>query len=169
VDIQAPAEYIATHDLTLQLKRLGVTDGQLEAMRFRPNQNGCPFDQWSFTWGPGTPIKVISLIKAYCALKWLILENPEYSRDRDDAQHHVSVTMAAPIYRLGIKHKETQRLRARKPRRKITEDGVSTDNIIERLALSPEHLDETARELWGHFFHELGSKLINFAAAAKQS
>src|SRR5579862_8649047 len=117
-DTQPPEEYIASHEITLQLKRLGVTDGQLEAIRFRPNPKGRPFDQWSFTWGTGTPLTAITLMKAYCALKWLILENPEHSRDKDDAWHLVSVTVAAPIYRTGIKHKEAQRLRAKKPRGK---------------------------------------------------
>jgi hypothetical protein len=155
VNTQTPAEYVASHELTLRLKDLGVTDDQLEAMRFRPKQESWPFAQWSFTWGVGTPLAAIPLIKPYCALKWLFLENPEYSRDKDDAWHLVSVTVAAPIYRIGFNHKEAQRLRAKKPRSKFTEDGQSTERIIEHLALNPEHLDETANELWNHFFHKL--------------
>jgi hypothetical protein len=155
VNTQTPAEYVASHELTLRLKHQGVTDEQLEAMRFRPRQESWPFDQWSFTWGAGTRLAAIPLIKAYCALKWLILENPEYSRDKHDAWHLVSVTVAAPIYRIGLSHKEAQRLRAKKPRSKLTEDGQPIPSIIEQLALSPDHRDETAEELWGHFFHKL--------------
>ena len=156
MNTQTPAEYVASHELTLRLKDLEVTDEQLEAMRFRPKQESWPFDQWSFTWGTGTtPLAAIPLIKAYCALKWLILENPEPSRDKDDASLLVSAAMAAPIYRAGINHKETQRLRAKKPRSKLLEDGQSIHSIIERLALSPSHRDETAMELWPCFFHEL--------------
>jgi hypothetical protein len=155
VNTQTRAELVLNHELTLHLKHLGVTDDQLEAMRFRPKQESWPFDQWAFTWGAGTPDEAIPLIKAYCALKWLILENPEYSRDKDDAWHLVSVTVAVPIYRIGVKHKEAQRLRAKKPRSKFTEDGQSTERIIEKLAINPEYSDETANELWNHFFQKL--------------
>jgi hypothetical protein len=155
VNTQTPGEYVASHEITLQLKRIGATETQLDAMRFRPNNTGRPFDQWTFTWGPGTPLTAIPLIKAYCALKWLIIEDPEYSRDKDDAQHLVSATMAVPIYRMGINYKEAQRLRAKKPRSKVTEDGRSIADIIKRLALGRDHRDETAKELWSHFFHEL--------------
>lgn len=153
--MQTPAEYLASQEITLQLKRLGVTETQLDGMKFRPNNTDRPFAQRTFTWGPGTPLTAIPHILAYCALKWLILENPESSRDKDDASHLVSVAMAAPIYRIGINHKESQRLRAKKPRSKTTEDGESMHSIIERLALSPEHRDEIALELWGHFHHAL--------------
>lgn len=155
MNTQTPAEYVASHEVTSQLKGLGVTSDQLDAMRFRPNNAGRPLDQWPFTWGPGTPLTAVPLIKTYCTLKWLILENPEPSRDRDDASLLVSVVMAAPIYRAGINYKETQRRRAKKPRSKITEDGQSVHAIIERLALSPEHRDETANELWLCFYNKL--------------
>ena len=155
MNTQTPVERLASHELTLRLKHLKVTGDQLEAMRFRPKQESWPFDQWSFTWGAGTPLAAIPLIKAYCALKWLVLENPENSRDRDDARHLVSVTVAAPIFRIGLSHKEAQRLRAKKPRSKFTENGQSIERIIEQLALNPEHRDETANELWNHFFQKL--------------
>jgi len=148
VNTQTPAEYVASHEITLQLKRIGATETQLDAMRFRPNNTGRPFDQWTFTWGPGTPLTAIPFIKAYCALKSLIIENPEYSRDKDDASHLVAAAMAAPIYRMGLNYKETQRLRAKKPRSKLTEEGQSIHSIIARLALSREYRDEFARELW---------------------
>jgi hypothetical protein len=153
--LQTPTEYVASHEITQHLKGLGVTESQLDAMQFRPNNVGRPIAQRTFTWGAGTPHDAIPHIFAYCALKWLILDNPEPSRDKDDASLLVSAAMAAPIYRVGINHKETQRLRAKKPRSKLSEDGQSIHSIIERLALSPGHRDETVMELWPSFFHEL--------------
>jgi hypothetical protein len=153
--MQSPDNFVAGHEITLQLKARGVTDRQLKAMRFRPNNSGQPFRQWTFTWGEGIPPAAIPHIFDYCALKWLILENPEHSRDREDASHLVSVATAAPIYRAGINYKETQRLRAKKPRGEKTEKGQSIHSIIERLAMSPEHRDETAEELWFPFFQKL--------------
>jgi hypothetical protein len=155
MNTQTPAEYVAHHEITRHLRGLGVTNTQLDGMKFRPNNTGRPFAQRTFTWGAGTPLDAVPHILAYCALKWLILENPEPSRDRDDASHIVSVAMAAPIYRAGINHKEAQRLRAKKPRRKLTEEGQDIHSIIARLALSPEHRDEFAKELWFPFFDKL--------------
>jgi hypothetical protein len=155
VNMPTPAECIATHEITMQLKHIGTTGTQLDAMRFRPNNTGLPFDQWTFTWGSGTPLPAIPFIKAYCALKWLITENPQYSRDRDDASHLVSMTMAGPIYRTGIEHKDAQRLRAKRPRPKTTEGSQTVHSIVKQLALSSEHRDETAWELWPLFSQKL--------------
>jgi hypothetical protein len=151
----AAEENISEHMITIHLKNIGVTDEQLKVMRFRPNCNNLPFDQWTFTWGPGTPLEAIPRIKDYCALKWLLLESPLPSRDRDDASRVISVAMATPIYHRGVDFSRTQRIRAQKPRGKINDDNVSIEQVIERLALSPEYRDETAKELWNHFFAEL--------------
>jgi len=47
-----------------------------------------------------------------------------------------------------------QRTRARNPRG-VVANGTTIDQIIARLALKPDHRDETAKELWPHFFAEL--------------
>jgi hypothetical protein len=148
-------ELISDHVITIQLKRLGVTDEQLNTVRFRPHNDGLPFDRWTFTWGLRTPLEILPWMKDFCALKWLLLGEPPPSRDRDDAYHLVSVAMAAPTFHRGVNFSRTQRLRAKKPRGKVNDDNVRIEQIIERLALNPEHRDETAKELWPHFFHEL--------------
>jgi hypothetical protein len=150
-----PADYVASHEITQQLKGLGVTNTQLDGMKFRPNNTGRPFAQRTFTWGAGTPLAAIPHILPYCALKWLILENPESSRDKDDASLLVSATMAAPIYRAGISHMRAQRLRAKKPRGKVTDDGRTLDEVIEILASKLEYRKLSTPELWPHFHAEL--------------
>jgi hypothetical protein len=154
---ETPQDYLAKSPLTARLKVTGVTDSQLQAVRFCGNNRDRPFDQWSFTFIPGTSAEAMSLTKAYCALKWLILENPPWSRDKDDAWRLVSDTIAAPIHALGLKHKETQRSRAQRPRGKIGDIGLTMKEIILRLAVRPENQDLTARELWPCFFAELDS------------
>jgi hypothetical protein len=47
---EARQRYVATHPITLELKKLGVTEEQLTAMRFRARTQERPFDQWSLTW-----------------------------------------------------------------------------------------------------------------------
>jgi hypothetical protein len=155
--MQTPEEYVATHEISLLLKRLGLTEKQLDQIQFRPNNAERALPEWTFTWGPGTPLDAIPDMMAYCALKFLVLGRPKSSKDKEDASHLVSVATAAPIYRIGIKHKEAQRLRAKKPRGKRADDGRTIHSIIDKLALHPEHRDETAKELWGHLFSELDS------------
>jgi hypothetical protein len=154
---ETPQEYLAKSPLTARLKAMGVTDDQLEAMRLLGNKRGRPFDQWSFTCIPGTSAEVMSLTKAYCALKWLTLENPPWSRDKDDAWRLVSDTLVAPVHALGLKYKEAQRSRAQRPRVQIGDVGLTMKELIARFATKPENQNLTVPDLWPRFFAELDS------------
>ena len=79
-----PAQYMKSHYVTRELQRLGVTDEQLQNMRFSGKNRNDPFERWSF-WFDGPADGPSPLVKAYCALKWLILEGPPASREREDA------------------------------------------------------------------------------------
>lgn len=158
---ETPSQYLKTHDLTRQLERLGVTEEQLQAMRFRGTNKRWPFEQWSFEWLETTPPKAIPFIKAYCALKWLILENPSYSRDKEDAWRLVNETMAAPIFAIGVRAKVAQSRRAKKPRGKITSDGKTIDQVIGSLAVKPQYQSDSAKELWPHLRAWLDEEGLN--------
>ena len=54
----------------------------------------------------------------------------------------------------GLNAKKAQQTRAREPRVKRY-DGTTINEIIADLALSPEHRDKTAEELWPHFYARL--------------
>jgi hypothetical protein len=152
---ETPAEHLERHAVTTELRRRGVTVEQLQAMSFRGSRHDGPFDFWPCTWLAGTPDDAIPLIKAYCALKWLILENPPSSREKDDAWRHVADQMAAPIFAIGMRAMAAQRDRARKPRGKVTVDGKTITRVITELALKPEYREERAKGLWRHFHAEL--------------
>ena len=77
---ETPDRRLETHCLTRELQLLGVTEEQLQGIRFRGTNKGLPFDRWPSTFPGGRAIQAISLIRAYAALKWLIVENPTYSR-----------------------------------------------------------------------------------------
>jgi hypothetical protein len=62
---------------------------------------------------------------------------------------------------VGLRHKETQSNRAKRPRGRITEDGKTINQIIADLVLRAEHRDETAKELWPHFSAELERYELN--------
>ena len=96
---ESPQHYVASHSITMELRKRGVTDDQLAAIRFRGKDQGYPFHHWSFTWGNGMPPEAIPFVKAYCALKWLILDDPPASRDKEDAWRYVSDATIAPCDR----------------------------------------------------------------------
>jgi hypothetical protein len=150
---QTSQDYLANHEITKELRRRGVTEDQLAAMRFRTSsRRERPFADWSFTWADGTPLEVLPYVKPYCALKWLTLDDPPAARDKDDAWEYVNNATIAPVVAIGLKHQEEQRGRARRSRVKITEEGETIGQLVERLANSPEHREESARGLWFHFF-----------------
>jgi len=158
---QTHNEYLETHDLTRELKRLGVTNDQLQAMRFRGTNKGWPFDQWTFTWLCPIGLESLSLVRAYCALKWLILETPTNSRDTEDAWRLVGETMAAPTLAMGERTRRAQSERAKKPRGKITDGGTTIGQIIGYLAVGPQYQGNRAKELWPHFFALLDKEGLN--------
>jgi hypothetical protein len=147
-----PQHCVATHPITLELTKRGITEEQLAAIRFRGRNRELPFDQWSFTWGNDMPPQAIPFIRPYCALKWLILDNPTYSRDKEDAWRYLNDIMIAPLAALGLKHKKAQKRRAQQSRGRVTDDGQTIKQIVERLVRSPEHTEKSTRDLWPPFF-----------------
>lgn len=97
---QTPREYLANSNIADRLRRLGITDDQLEAVRFR-RDDGDPFDSWRVMSTRPWPIALLHDMRAWCAFRWLILEDPEASRDRDDAWNLVAQYEAEPIYEDG--------------------------------------------------------------------
>jgi hypothetical protein len=150
-----PQEYVRTHPITLELTKRGVTADQLAAMRFRAKDQAQSFDQRAVVWANGMPIEAMPFVRAYCALKWLILEDPPASRDKDDAWRYVSAATMAPVVTMGLRHQEAQRQRAQRSRVKVTEDGQTVRQVVEELARKPEHQQDSAPQLWRHFFAKL--------------
>lgn len=56
---------------------------------------------------------------------------------------------------MGENYSRDQSTKARKPRGRVSEDGETLADIIRELALSREHMEDSAKELWPHFFHAL--------------
>jgi CheY-like chemotaxis protein len=96
----SPKAYLARHPWTLELLNSGVTQTQLDGLHFRPNSFDLPFSTWSFMAGPaGFPTSAFSRAKRYCTLKWLILDDPPPSQNRDQAWLEIGLEVAAPIAR----------------------------------------------------------------------
>jgi len=156
--IETPKRYLESHYLTRELERLGVTDEQRQAMRFRGTNKGLPFDRWPFTWLGTIPYQASGLVRAYCALKWLVLENPSHSRDKEDAWRLVSETVAAPTFAMGERVRNAQSTRAKKLRGKLAAEGGTIGQVIAELAVQRQHRRKTAKELWPHLLALLNEK-----------
>jgi hypothetical protein len=141
--------------ITMELTKRGVTDDQLAAMRFRGSSRGKRFDDWSFIWANGMPLEAMPFVKVYCALKWLIFDDPPASREKDDAWRYGNDAMLAPVIAVGLKHQEAQKRRAQRPRVKVTDDGQTFKQVVERFVCKPENSEEGAPQLWPRFFAEL--------------
>ena len=161
-----PAQYVKGHYVTRELKRLGVTNKQLNSMRFTGKNGKDPFERWSF-WVDSAPENAFPLVKAYCALKWLILENPPYSRDKEDAWRLVNDTTAAPTFVIGESARKAQRERSQKARGKVPDEGTTIDEIVRKLAVKPQHRYETAKELWPRFLSSLRELGLECSAPPK--
>jgi hypothetical protein len=145
-NIETLNEYLEEDQLTRQLASLGITQAQRQSIRFRGCNHSWPFELWSFTWADFIPGRAFVLFKAFCALKWIVIEDPPASRERDDAWRLINETMAAPIYAIGERTRRSQSQRAKKPRRKITDDGRTLSQMVKKLM--KQYPEETAAELW---------------------
>lgn len=109
-----PRQYLAQHELTarlhVRLKGYGVRtkserDALLEDVQFS-RRAGDEFRDWPVR-SEGWPIAERSaeqraglLVdqRAWCTLRWLILENPPESRDRRDAWEALAMYLAQPLF-----------------------------------------------------------------------
>lgn len=60
-----------------------------------------------------------------------------------------------PRAKRAVQYSKTQALNASNPRGRVSEEGETISQIVERLAKSPQHIDEPAKQLWTHMFSEL--------------
>ncbi len=149
-----PAELVAQSDITQRLKEVGATDADLEELRFSKFNPGLPFSMWAVA-GPERLERLLTqnsgLCKAYCAYRWLILNDPPSSPNKEAAWNYLNQVLGAPIFDLGIKTRDNQQKRAQKPRAAVGNDGERLNQIIGALLSKPEYREMQAKVLWPHF------------------
>lgn len=102
-----PDEYLSQHAIRQYLKSRGLTDKQLEDVRFRYTE-GDEFRDWRIR-TPSLPVTLLndqsvwSALRAWCALRWLILDHPDSSRNTRDAWDYIALHLAGPILEAGRK------------------------------------------------------------------
>jgi hypothetical protein len=150
VGIQSGQEYLAEHPLTRVLSKLGLTNEQLSMIRFSPNNDGLPFDLWPIRCPSDIPDPAMSLLKPYCALRLLILDDHVLSGHKENAWQLVADALSSPIF-----IRERQRTIAQMPRIIVTQDGKTMCEFVTEFALKPEHENQPAKRVWELFFEEL--------------
>lgn len=96
-------------------------------------------------------------------IKWL-RDRPDRDAREASAMGAVRVASICQLGALakdGAKAKINQRERAKKPRRRVSDDGKTISGVIGRMALSREHEEESANELWPRFYGELDHLKLN--------
>lgn len=150
-----PSEYLSTHPVTLELKRLGLTDEQLNQIRFHATRNaGWPFDLWSISGLPFVPSEGITKFKAYATLKWLVEDDPPTSRDKEDAWRYLNDLQVAQDATSGLTFRAAQKQRAQLPRGRITDDGKTLNDIIADVASKAER-ELSAKQIWPRLYAKL--------------
>jgi hypothetical protein len=85
-----PKQYLAQHELTAHLMHLGVTRRQLDGVEYRILP-GEPFHDWLVFSRYPWPDDLLPERDVWCALRWLILTDPPYSREKEAAWHYVGL------------------------------------------------------------------------------
>jgi len=154
-----PEEVLENHPLTERLRALGASDAVLENIRFKFFKPNFAFESWSLTASQPAAMALLrqnlGLCKAYCTLRWLLLDDPPPSPNRTQAWDYVARIEAEPIYRLGMKTSQNQKERAAKPRGKVGDNDETVSDIIQDLLNKPEYRAQSAKELWPHFLSSL--------------
>jgi hypothetical protein len=150
-----PELLLAEDPITHELLASGWTQKELDAAIFFKWDPEQPFDVWTVTHPGQFRPKSIGLIKAYLALRWLYGDGPKPYRSQNEAWAYVANLRAAPVMDAGVRHIEAQRLRALRPRGRLSEGGSTLNELIANLATKPAHADETAAELWPHLIAAL--------------
>lgn len=159
--VMTPAEVVAQSEIAQKLRDVGATDADLAVLqfsKFRPNEQS--ISMWA-VWAPrllpeqeervGRLLRQHNdLCKAYCAYRWLILDDPPSSQNKEAAWNYVTYVLAIPIYETGLKARQNQQKRAQQPRAAVGDGGERLHQIIEALLSKPEFCEMRAKELWPH-------------------
>ena len=98
-----PKQFLENHELYKKLKRLGITNKQLYGISFKYKASE-PFELWSMQFQNAWKPKQLAYAKPWCTLRWLIMDNPESSLDRDRAWDYLANYLGSTRIAAGEKH-----------------------------------------------------------------
>jgi hypothetical protein len=146
-------EHLEAADITVKLRSLGVSTEQLARIFLSKRREGFRFALWNFYCPPDLPPEAMFFLRPYAVLKYLILEEPPWSPDRDAAWELVALAEAHPLVELARDTKKQQSLRAKKSRGKISDEGKTVRELVEQIVR--RNPDGPVQQLWSSFFDRL--------------
>jgi hypothetical protein len=146
-------ELLENDDITVKLRSLGVSTEQLARVFLSNRREGFPFALWNFNCPHDLPPEARLFLRPYAALKYLLLEDPPESPDKDAAWEVVALAKADPLIKLALDTKKQQSLRAKKSRGKISDDGKTVRELVEQIVR--RNPDGSVDQLWSSFFDRL--------------
>ena len=121
---ETPEQFLRNHELTLRLEKMGMQAAHLDGVSFR-RRDGEAFSDWRVvSTTPWSPISqfvdnvdpkyqddrfgrgitaLVDAQRAWCTLRWLILDNPPESEDTRAAWELLERNLARPTYEAGEK------------------------------------------------------------------
>jgi hypothetical protein len=163
-------EMLERHPSTIYLRKLGLTDLHLDAMRFSRRYRDRPFEEWPLTWHPSVLVEanptILKYMKDYASYRFALIDGPaEGAHGVSEAFSHASETLTGRLVEDRLKYLANQKAKARKPRGVIPEIGMTIGDLAKQFARKPDNRPLTPRELWPRFgsemnFNRLDSELV---------
>lgn len=100
---KTPDEYLRQHKINGLLVKLGVTDEQKDEAHLVASAEA-GFSSWPVASKGNWPPNTITAKRAWCALKWLLLDEPKDSKETDEAWKCVNDFLAIKPLEAGLKH-----------------------------------------------------------------
>jgi hypothetical protein len=144
-------QIVEQHELAQMLRALGATPKDLVALHFSKFDPKLPFDMWAIVGPAWLVAKHHGPSKAFCAYRWLMMDDPPHSENTQKAWAYITHILEADLVQLGLRTKESQKKRAIRPRVRVGDYNEPLRGIIETLISKRDHKDLSARELWPLF------------------
>jgi hypothetical protein len=138
------------------LKKLGLSEEQLNSIKFSQKHRDRPIDEWPMTYDPDIKIaatpKLPSLMRRYAVLKFALVDGPaENSPQVSEAFALISNEQVAGLAAEGLAFFSRQKGAAQKPRGYIPEIRMTMREFVMEYALRGENRLLSALELWPGF------------------
>jgi len=164
---------IDTHPITEKLRSFGLTDADLEMVKFKPRHTNEKISESSFR-GPACPIpqEALFYIVGYCTLKKIKTNPAEDQSEQEEELRRINECVRAineenadatanELARTAEQLKDAQSKndkfhnaqiqKARKPRKRRVTDDLSMQDLVIELLKKSDLKELQTKELWPHF------------------
>jgi hypothetical protein len=154
-------EMLEKHPSTIILRKLGLTDEHLDAIRFSRRYRDRPFDEWPLTWHPSVLVEtcptILKYMRDFASYRFALIDGPAGgAAGVSEAFSHVSETLTAALVEDRLRYLASQKDKSKKARGIIPEVGMTIREFVKEFARKPDNRPLSPRELWPSFGSEMG-------------